>query len=150
MNQKEISERQSYLTLVKEKSPKSPVLPDCLKAFLVGGLICLIGQGVSDFGEYVLLLEGESIPAFTAIVMVFFGALLTGLGVYDKIYQFGGAGAAVPITGFSNSVVSPAMEFRREGLIMGTGAKMFAIAGPVLVYGIGGSVIAGLLWLAFR
>ena len=82
--------------------------------------------------------------------MVFLGALLTGLGVYDKIYQFGGAGAAVPITGFSNSVVSPAMEYRREGLIMGTGAKMFTIAGPVLVYGIGGSVVAGLIWLMVR
>jgi len=150
MNQKEITERESYQKLVEERAPKSPLVMDCLKAFLVGGLICLIGQGVSDFGEYVLLLEGESIPAFTAIVMVFLGALLTGLGVYDKIYQFGGAGAAVPITGFSNSVVSPAMEFRREGLIMGTGAKMFTIAGPVLVYGIGGSVIAGLIWLMIR
>ena len=150
MNQKQITERENYQKLVEERAPKSPVFLDCLKAFLVGGLICLIGQGVSDFGEYVLLLEGESIPAFTAIVMVFLGALLTGLGVYDKIYQFGGAGAAVPITGFSNSVVSPAMEFRREGLIMGTGAKMFTIAGPVLVYGIGGSVIAGLIWLMIR
>ena len=150
MNQKQLTDRENYQKLVEERAPKSPVLPDCLRAFFTGGLICLIGQGVSELGEYVLLLEGEAIPAFTAIAMVFLGALLTGLGVYDKIYQFGGAGAAVPITGFSNSVVSPAMEYRREGLIMGTGAKMFTIAGPVLVYGIGGSVIAGLIWLMVR
>lgn len=79
--------------------------------------------------------------------MVFLGATLTGIGVYDKIGQFGGAGSAVPITGFANSIVSPAMEFRREGVVMGIGAKLFSIAGPVLVYGVGGSIIVGLIWL---
>mgnify|MGYP000901084424 CR=1 FL=1 len=149
-NKKELDEKQSYSELVKKRMDKSPLFLDCLKAFLTGGIICTIGEGFRKFGQHVLELSKDDVAAFTAIVMVFLGALLTGLGVYDQIYKFGGAGAAVPITGFSNSMVSPAMEFRREGLIMGTAARMFTIAGPVLVYGIGGSVIVGLLWLAFR
>ncbi len=150
MKQQELEERKAYQALIAERREKSPLLTDCLKAFLVGGTICLIGQGVSTLGEYALLLEGETLAAFTSVCMVFLGALLTGLGVYDRIYSFGGMGAAVPITGFANSMVSPAMEFRREGLVMGTGARLFTIAGPVLVYGIGGSILAGLLWLAVR
>ena len=150
MKQQELEERKAYQALIAERREKSPLLTDCLKAFLVGGTICLIGQGVSTLGEYALLLEGETLAAFTSVCMVFLGAMLTGLGVYDRIYSFGGMGAAVPITGFANSMVSPAMEFRREGLVMGTGARLFTIAGPVLVYGIGGSILAGLLWLAVR
>ena len=150
MKQQELEERKAYQALIAERREKGPLLTDCLKAFLVGGTICLIGQGVSTLGEYALLLEGETLAAFTSVCMVFLGALLTGLGVYDRIYSFGGMGAAVPITGFANSMVSPAMEFRREGLVMGTGARLFTIAGPVLVYGIGGSILAGLLWLAVR
>lgn len=150
MKQEDIVKVKEYDQMVKDSMKKSPVALDCLKAFLVGGIICTIGEGVSMIGSDLLHLTQENTSAFTAIVMVFLGALLTGLGVYDKIYNFGGAGAAVPITGFSNSVVSPAMEFRREGLIMGTGARMFSIAGPVLVYGIGGSVLAGLIYLAVR
>ena len=150
MKQQELEERKAYQALIAERMEKSPLLTDCLKAFLVGGTICLIGQGVSTLGEYALLLEGETLAAFTSVCMVFLGAMLTGLGVYDRIYSFGGMGAAVPITGFANSMVSPAMEFRREGLVMGTGARLFTIAGPVLVYGIGGSILAGLLWLAVR
>ena len=150
MKQQELEERKAYQALIAERRERSPLLTDCLKAFLVGGTICLIGQGVSTLGEYALLLEGETLAAFTSVCMVFLGALLTGLGVYDRIYSFGGMGAAVPITGFANSMVSPAMEFRREGLVMGTGARLFTIAGPVLVYGIGGSILAGLLWLAVR
>ncbi|MGI6151494.1 MAG: stage V sporulation protein AC [Christensenellales bacterium] len=150
MNKKELEDKESYQALIKKRMDKSPLFPDCVKAFFTGGIICAIGEGFRRFGHYVLNLSQDDVNAFTAIVMVFLGALLTGLGVYDRIYKFGGAGAAVPITGFSNSVVSPAMEFRREGLIMGTAARMFTIAGPVLVYGIGGSVIVGLLWLALR
>ena len=150
MKQQELEERKAYQALIAERREKSPLLTDCLKAFLVGGTICLIGQGVSTLGEYALLLEGDTLAAFTSVCMVFLGALLTGLGVYDRIYSFGGMGAAVPITGFANSMVSPAMEFRREGLVMGTGARLFTIAGPVLVYGIGGSILAGLLWLVVR
>ncbi len=150
MNKKELDEKQSYNELVKQRMDKSPLLPDCVKAFITGGTICTIGEGLRKFGEHILKLSEDDVAAFTAIVLVFFGALLTGLGVYDKIYKFGGAGAAVPITGFSNSVVAPAMEWRREGLIMGTAARMFTIAGPVLVYGVGSSVIVGLLYLAFN
>ena len=150
MNKKELDEKKEYQALVERRREKSPLLADCLKAFVVGGLICVIGQGVNVLGEYVLLLQGDQNAAFTSIVMVFLGALLTGLGVYDRIYNFAGMGAAVPITGFSNSMVSPAMEFRREGLIMGTGSRLFTIAGPVLVYGIGGSILCGLIWLAIR
>jgi stage V sporulation protein AC len=150
LSKKEIEEKEKYSALVQKRMDKSPLFPDCVKAFVTGGIICAIGEGFRKFGHYVLNLSQDDVNAFVAIVMVFLGALLTGLGVYDKIYKFGGAGAAVPITGFSNSVVSPAMEFRREGLIMGTAARMFNIAGPVLVYGIGGSVIVGLLWLAFK
>ena len=146
MNKKEIQEQKQYQQKVEEMAPKSPIVMDCLKAFLVGGIICVIGQGVSDFGRIVLELTGDAVGAFTSIVMVFLGATLTGIGVYDKIGQFGGAGSAVPITGFANSIVSPAMEFRREGVVMGIGAKLFSIAGPVLVYGVGGSIIVGLIW----
>ena len=97
------------------------------------------------FGENTLALDPDGVAALTAIVMVFLGATLTGLGVYDKIGAWAGAGSVVPITGFANSIVSPAMEFKREGLILGTAAKMFTIAGPVLVYGIGASVVVGLI-----
>lgn len=150
MKKTEIDEKQQYGALVKKRMNRSPLVPDCLKAFFTGGLICVVGEVFRTIGKDLLMLSKENVAAFTAIDMVFLSALLTGLGVYDKIYKFGGAGAAVPITGFANSVVSPAMEFRREGLIMGTAARMFTIAGPVLVYGIGSSVIVGLLWLAFR
>ena len=97
-----------------------------------------------------LHLDEDALSAFTAIVMVFLGATLTGLGLYDKIGKFAGAGSIVPITGFANSIVSPAMEYKREGYIMGVGAKMFTIAGPVLVYGIGSSIIYGILYLIFH
>jgi len=150
LNRKELEEKEKYNALVQKRMDKSPLFLDCVKAFVTGGIICAVGEGFRKFGFHVLELSQDDNNAFVAIVMVFLGALLTGLGVYDQIYKFGGAGAAVPITGFSNSVVSPAMEFRREGLVMGTAARMFNIAGPVLVYGIGGSVIVGLLWLAFQ
>ena len=119
-----------------------------IKAFIVGGLICCIGQAVHDSGEKFLHLNEEEVSAFTAIIMVFLGATLTGIGIYDKIGKFAGAGSIVPITGFANSIVSPAMEFKREGFIMGVGVKLFSLAGPVLVYGIGSSVIYGIIyWL---
>ena len=145
MKQQELEERKAYQALIAERREKSPLLTDCLKAFLVGGTICLIGQGVSTLGEYALLLEGETLAAFTSVCMVFLGALLTGLGVYDRIYSFGGMGAAVPITGFANSMVSPALEFKSEGFVTGLGAKMFTVAGPVLGFGVAASVAYGLL-----
>lgn len=133
-----------YAYLVKKESPSSPLLRDCLWAFFVGGIICTIGQVFSNF--YKLRgLNTEQTATATAITMVFLGALLTGLHIYDKIAKKAGAGTIVPITGFANSIVSPAMEFKSEGLILGMAAKLFAIAGPVLVYGISASVIYGLI-----
>ena len=143
-------DRTLYRQMVSEAMPKKPMLPQLLKAFVVGGLICCIGQTVSDLGRTMLHLDEDALSAFTAIVMVFLGATLTGLGLYDKIGKFAGAGSIVPITGFANSIVSPAMEYKREGYIMGVGAKMFTIAGPVLVYGIGSSIIYGILYLIFH
>lgn len=125
--------------------PRSKTLLQCVKAFVSGGIICTIGQLVHDFGEYALQLGEKEQSAFTAIVMVFLGATLTGIGVYDKIGAWAGAGSVVPITGFANSVVAPAMEFKREGYVMGVGAKLFSLAGPVLVYGISASVLVGLI-----
>lgn len=136
-----------YQKRVDEKTPSSPLFMDCVKAFLVGGAICTVGQAVSQYAKDVLSMSRDSAAAFTAVVMVFLGALFTGLGVYDNLARFGGAGAFVPITGFSNSIVSPAMEFKREGYVLGIGAKMFSIAGAVLVYGIGTSVLYGLILL---
>ena len=143
-------DRTLYQQMVSEAMPKKPMLPQLLKAFVVGGLICCIGQAVSDLGRTMLHLDEDALSAFTAIDMVFFGATLTGIGLYDKIGKFAGAGSIVPIMGFANSIVSPAMEYKREGYIMGVGAKMFTIAGPVLVYGIGSSIIYGILYLIFH
>ncbi|MDL2289231.1 stage V sporulation protein AC [Clostridia bacterium OttesenSCG-928-F22] len=137
-----------YNDYVSEKMPKSPLLTGCLKAFLVGGIICLIGQSAGDFARYVLKYDEQTVGMFVSIVMVFLGATLTGLGIYDKIGRFAGGGSIIPITGFANSIVSPAMEFRHEGLVLGVGAKLFTVAGPVLVYGISSSVIVGIIyWL---
>lgn len=144
---REIDQKQAkaYREHAQKLAPKSNVLLHCIKAFLVGGLICVVGQGVADFGKGILQLSKDNIGAFTAIVMVFLGATLTGLGVYDRIGKFAGAGSIIPITGFANSVVSPAMEFKSEGFVMGTGAKLFALAGPVLVNGYTVSVLFGIL-----
>ena len=139
------AEERRYQQRVNEKMPRSKTLSQCVRAFVAGGLICCIGQAVRAFGETTLQLDQDGVAALTAIVMVFLGATLTGLGVYDKIGTWAGAGSIVPITGFANSIVSPAMEFKREGLILGTAANMFTIAGPVLVYGVGASVIVGLI-----
>lgn len=138
---------QDYGEYVKEKSPNSPLWTDMLKAFLVGGLICCIGQGIINGYSAWGLMEEEASTA-TSITLVFIGALLTGFGVYDSIAKFAGAGTLVPITGFSNSVVASALEFKSEGYITGTAAKMFIIAGPVIVYGTAASVVYGIIyWL---
>lgn len=148
MKQQQISERDEYLKNVKKRMPKSNLISDLAKAFLVGGLFCVLGQGIHDWGLAIGITEKE-INIFSSIILVFIGATLTGIGVYDKLGTFSGAGSIVPITGFANSIVSPAMEFRREGLVLGVGAKLFSIAGPVLVYGISSSIIVGLLALVF-
>ena len=139
-------EAEAYRTLVKERQPKSKVLSQCVRAFTVGGLICLLGQGLHDLYAVVLRLDEAAAGTWTSITLVGLAALLTGLGLYDRIGAFAGAGSVVPITGFANSIAAPAMEFKTEGLILGTGAKLFTIAGPVLVYGIGASIICGLVY----
>ena len=142
---KEEKIKQKYETMANEATPKSKMFQNCLKAFLVGGLICDIGQLINNIATNYGFSK-EQVMSIVPIVLIFLGALLTGTGVYGKLAQFGGAGTVVPITGFSNAVVSPAIEFKKEGFILGVGAKMFTIAGPVLVYGIGSSVILGLVY----
>ncbi len=149
MTETERREHREYLELVKSRMPKSRIGVQCLRAFLVGGAICTAGQLISEFGLNILKLSEKDSAALTSIIMIFIAALLTGVGVYDKLGSFAGAGSAVPITGFANSIVSSAMEHRREGLVMGIGAQLFTIAGPVLVYGITSSVIIGILTLVF-
>lgn len=136
-----------YDRLVKDLSPKSPVLRDCINAFWIGGLICVIGQGFVNFYGW-LGLEEQQASAAGSMSLVCLSALLTGLSVYDDIAKHAGAGTLVPITGFANSIAAPAVEFKTEGLVLGTAAKMFTIAGPVIVYGLAASVVYGLIyWL---
>ena len=146
MKQKMTREQQEYDELVKKVTPNSEVPLALLKAFVVGGIICCIGQMVVDFGMNVWGMEKKDASTLGSITLVFLSALLTGLGVFDKLGKFAGAGTFVPITGFANSIVSPAMEFKREGYVLGVGAKMFTVAGPVLVYGITASVIYGVIY----
>lgn len=148
MKQEKTPEQMQYEQKVREKMPKSRVLLQCAKAFLVGGIICCIGQAIGDIGSLLFTFTEDMRASFTAVIMVFLGAFLTGIGVYDKIGRFAGAGSIVPITGFANSIVAPAMEYKREGYVMGVGANMFSLAGPVLVFGITSSVIIGLIYLA--
>ena len=136
---------EQYKQLVAKVTPKSKLGQGILRAYWVGGLICVLGQVLIDSGMYFWKLSWSQGACFASIVLVGLTALLTGIGVFDVIGKYAGAGSIVPITGFANSVVSPAMEFRREGLVMGVGAKLFTLAGPVLVYGISSSVIVGLI-----
>ncbi|MDO5142564.1 MAG: stage V sporulation protein AC [Eubacteriales bacterium] len=137
-------DRQQYQQLLARKSPPSPLWKDCLKAFLFGGAICAVGEAVLTFWQ-TRGLDTTDASTATSITMVFLGALLTCLHLYEKLAKHAGAGTIVPITGFANSIVSPAMEFKSEGLVLGLGAKLFVIAGPVLVYGIAASVVYGLV-----
>ncbi len=140
--------KQEYLKYLEQKSPDSPIVKDCLWAFFVGGGICTIGQGFWDFYQKVLSLPEEQAKTAVSVTMIFLGALFTGLNLYCRLGKYAGAGTLVPITGFANAIVSPAMEFKKEGLVLGLAAKMFVIAGPVLVYGITASVVVGLIyWL---
>lgn len=138
--------KEEYLDYVNQKSPNSKLWRNMLLAFVIGGVICVIGQAFSDFYTNVLQMEEEMVKTAVPITMVFLGALLTGLDVYNKIAKYGGAGTLVPITGFANAIVSPAMEFKREGYVLGLASKMFVIAGPVLVYGITASIAVGFIY----
>ena len=135
---------QDYGKYVNSKSQSSPIRKDCLWAFCVGGLICTIGQGLLNF--YMNWgMEKDDAAAAVSVTLILAAALLTGLGLFDKLAKRAGAGTLVPITGFANAMVSPALEFKSEGLITGTAAKLFTVAGPVLVFGISASVIYGLI-----
>ncbi len=140
-------DKQEYGRMVKEASPPSPVLKDCALAFVAGGVICTIGQLL--LGAYQNMgLELKDARAVVSISLILLSAALTALGWYDDLAKHAGAGMLVPITGFANSMVSPAMEFKAEGFITGLGAKLFTVAGPVLVFGITASVVFGLvLWI---
>ena len=134
-----------YGDLIQRLSPKSPMGRDLLCAFLVGGVICTIGQALIELYGSVGLGETEASTA-ASITLVALSALLTGLSLYDDIAKFAGAGTLVPITGFANAIAAPAVEFKTEGFILGVGAKMFTIAGPVIVYGVSASVVYGLIY----
>lgn len=139
---------QEYDALVRGKAQPSPLWKDLAWAFCVGGGICAVGQGLLEWYQS-LGLEREQAGTAVSVTLILAAALLTGLGLFDKIAKRAGAGTLVPITGFANAMVSPALEFRREGLVLGLGAKLFSIAGPVLVYGIGASVLVGVVYALF-
>lgn len=136
-----------YNKIVTKNSQKSKLFVNCIKAFLIGGAICTIGQGFTDLYAMLGAAEKDS-KTLCSVTLIFIGILLTAIGVYDKIAKHGGAGTLVPITGFANAVSSPAIEFKSEGYIAGLGAKLFIIAGPVIVYGVSASIIYGfVLWI---
>jgi len=146
MDKKNINK--SYCKFVENRLPKTKFFPSLLWAFLVGGLICCIGQGISDSIMAIFpKMPKDDVQAYTLITLIFLASFLTGIGVYDRIGAFAGAGSIVPITGFSNSIASPALEFKNEGFIFGLCVKMFTIAGPVIVTGIASSMIVGLIYL---
>ena len=134
-----------YDKLVKDLSPKSPILKDCLNAFWIGGLICTVGQLIMN-GYLALGMEKEEAGTAMSMTLVAISAFLTGLSLYDNIAKHAGAGTLVPITGFANAIAAPAVEFKTEGFILGVGAKMFTIAGPVIVYGVSASVVYGFVY----
>jgi len=145
---KPIETKQEYSDYVDQKSPNSPILKNCFNAFWVGGLICSIGQLIMDFCMYKGL-DQTSSSTVVSIVLIGISALLTGLNIFNRIGKFAGAGSLIPITGFANSIVSPAIEYKSEGYVMGVGGKMFTVAGPVLVFGICSSVIIGIIATLF-
>lgn len=145
---KPIETKKDYQEYVDKKTPNSPIGLNILKAFLVGGIICLIGQFILDWLKG-LGLDQDKASSVTSIALIFTGIFLTAINVYSKIGKFAGAGSIVPITGFANSIASPAIEFKSEGLVLGVGAQLFKIAGPVLVYGISSSIVVGILYFLF-
>ena len=134
-----------YGKLVRDMAPRSPLGKDCLLAFLVGGAICTLGQLIMD-GYMALGLDQETAGTAMSMTLVALSALFTGLSLYDNLAKYAGAGTLVPITGFANAVAAPAVEFKTEGFVLGVGAKMFTIAGPVIVYGVFASVVYGLIY----
>ena len=144
---REQKKKEQYQKYVKEKTPKNKLGSNMVKAFLVGGIICTIGQGIMDYCKY-LRLDKETSGSWTSLILVLVSVILTGMNIYPKLAKWGGAGALVPITGFANSVAAPAIEYKKEGQVFGIGCKIFTIAGPVILYGIVTSWLLGLIyWL---
>jgi stage V sporulation protein AC len=141
--------KKEYESMTKQKSPNSHIFKNMILAFIIGGAICTIGQGLLDLYEY-FGLDKVDASGSVSVTLILVGALLTGLKIYDNLAKHAGAGSLVPITGFANSIVSPALEYKSEGYIMGMSGKMFTIAGPVLVFGISASIIYGLILWIFK
>ena len=139
-------DKQAYQKYAKKHAPTSPTLKNCIFAFIFGGLICCIGEALFKLYNSVLLLTENDSGAFVSITLVFLAALLTGLGIFDNIAKLAGAGTLVPITGFANSVSSPAIDTKAEGFVLGVGAKIFTIAGPVLLYGTLAGALYGVIY----
>ena len=135
-----------YNQLVQERAPKSNLLRDCFRAFWVGGTICCIGQSITVILISYLSVPKEEASLWCSIILILIGSVLTGTGLYARIGKYAGAGSIVPITGFSNSIVASAIEFKQEGYVMGVGSKLFTVAGPVIVYGISSAVVAGIIY----
>lgn len=148
MNRSPISP-EDYGRLVSKLTPPSRHVRGCLRAFWVGGTICCIGQALTLLADTLKLSELTA-PMFTSVVLIFLGTTLTGIGIYDQIGRYAGAGSIVPITGFANSVAAPAIEFRREGIVLGIGARIFQLAGPVLTFGITSSMLVGFIYYIIR
>lgn len=145
MNSKQNMTQQEYAEFVKQETPNSTLGINCLKAFIIGGLICTIGEGLMQFYKSLDLSQNDA-STMVSVTLVFLGALLTGLDIYPKIAKHAGAGTIVPITGFANSIAAPALEAKTEGYVLGVGAKIFTIAGPVILFGTLASVIAGIVY----
>lgn len=141
--------KQTYQDYVDKKSPNSPVWKNCFNAFWVGGLICTIGQIILNICKE-RGFDTQTSGTIVSILLIGFSAFLTGLNLFNKIGKFAGSGSLIPITGFANSIVSPAMEYKSEGYVMGVGSKMFTVAGPVLVFGISASILVGIVYLIFN
>ena len=146
---KPIESKEDYQKYVNKKTPNSPLLKNCFNAFWVGGLICSLGQFIFEFCKYRKIDETNSF-AIVSISLIFLSSFLTTTNIFNRIGKFAGAGSLIPITGFANSIVSPAMEYKSEGYVMGVGAKMFTVAGPVLVFGISTSIIVGIFYVLFN
>ena len=141
--------KKEYQDYVDKKTPNSPILKNCFNAFWVGGLICVIGQLINSYCKFQGF-DTQISGTIVSIILIGISAFLTSLNCFNKIGKFAGAGSLIPITGFANSIVSPAMEYKSEGYVMGVGAKMFTVAGPVLVYGISSSIIVGIIYFIFK
>ena len=146
---KPLNSKKEYQNYVNKKSPNSPIIKNCFNAFWVGGLICSIGQIILNICKSRGLSQ-EISGTIVSIILIGISAFFTGLNIFNKIGKFAGAGSLIPITGFANSIVSPAMEYKSEGYVMGVGGKMFTVAGPVLVFGISTSIIVGIVYLIFN